>query len=282
MTRRATTPIPKGSQSAANIGSAARPRKRFGQHFLTDQAVLERIFAVLALRPSDRVLEIGPGRGALTARLCAEAAQVTAVEIDRDLAAGLQAHLPQLHLVRDDVLRTDLRAIATAPGGPFRIVGNLPYNIASPLLERLFEIADHVADIHVMLQAEVAARLAARPGGKTYGRLSVVAQHHCDVAPLFNVSPASFTPRPKVESSFVRLVPRQREPCDLDMLRRVLRAAFGQRRKTLANALESVVRDWRPLAIDPRRRAETLSVSEYVAIANHCAGGDDAEHRSPR
>lgn len=257
-------------------------RKRFGQHFLTDQAVLERIFAALALRHSDRVLEIGPGRGALTARLCAEAAHVTAVEIDRDLATNLQARLPQLHLVRDDVLRTDLSAIVASPGAHFRIVGNLPYNIASPLLERLFEIADHVADIHVMLQAEVAARLAARPGGKTYGRLSVVAQHHCDVALLFHVAATSFTPRPKVESSFVRLVPRQREPCDLDMLRRVLRAAFGQRRKTLGNALESVVRDWRPLAIDPRRRAETLSVSEYVAIANHCAGGDDAEHRSPR
>lgn len=259
-------------------------RKRFGQHFLADPEVLERIFAALALRASDRVLEIGPGAGALTERLCAEAASVTAVEIDRDLAARLQARCPRLNLVRADALRTDLGAIVAAGAEPgrWRIVGNLPYNIASPLLERLFDIAEQVADVHVMLQAEVAKRLAAAPGGKTYGRLSVIAQHHCDVATLFDVGARSFTPRPKVASAFVRLTPRRREPCDVAMLRRVLRAAFGQRRKTLANALESVVRDWRDLVIDPSRRAESLTVSEFVAIANHCAGGRDARHPGPR
>ena len=179
----------------------------------------------------------------MTERLCAQAARVAAVEIDRDLAAALGRRLPALQLVCGDALRTDLlrHRCATGTGGAgerWRVVGNLPYNIASPLLERLFALGGRVADIHVMLQAEVAARLAAQPGGKRYGRLSVMAQYHCRVVKLFDVDAASFTPKPKVASAFVRLTPREREPCDVEALRRVLRASFGQRRKILANALK--------------------------------------------
>ena len=256
-------------------------RKRFGQHFLTDAAVLERIFAALMVKADDCVLEIGPGTGVLTERLCVDAGRVAAIEIDRDLSAALAQRFPALHLVCADVLRTDLGAIVGV-GERWRVVGNLPYNIASPLLERLFGIGGRLVDIHVMLQAEVAARLAAKPGSKSYGRLSVMAQYHCRVVKLFDVGAGSFTPKPKVASAFVRLTPRTREPCDVPMLHHVLRAAFGQRRKTLANALESVVHDWRHLAIDPSRRAESLTVSEFVAIANHCAGGRDARHPGPR
>ena len=260
-------------------------RKRFGQHFLTDAATLERIFAALMVKADDCVLEIGPGRGALTERLCAQAGRVAAIEIDRDLAAALGRRLPALQLVCGDALRADLRAIVAPPeqgdaGERWRVVGNLPYNIASPLLERLFALGGRVADIHVMLQAEVAARLAAQPGGKRYGRLSVMAQYHCRVVKLFDVDAASFAPKPKVASAFVRLTPREREPCDVEALRRVLRASFGQRRKILANALKSFAPNWRALGIDPGRRAESVTVAEYVAIANHC-GGAGARQPSP-
>lgn len=253
-------------------------RKRFGQHFLTDAALLERIFAALRVQDDDQVLEIGPGRGALTERLCAQTPRVAAIEIDRDLSAALAQRFPTLQLVCADVLRTDLGAIVGA-GQRWRVVGNLPYNIASPLLERLFAIGERLVDIHVMLQAEVAARLAAGVGSKSYGRLSVMAQYHCRVDKLFDVGAGSFTPKPKVASAFVRLTPREREPCDVEALRRVLRAGFGQRRKMLGNALESLAPDWSVLGIDPRRRAESVTVAEYVAIANHCAA---AEEESPR
>ena len=260
-------------------------RKRFGQHFLADAAALERIFAALQVKAEDRVLEIGPGRGALTERLCEGAGRVVAIEIDRDLAAVLGRRLPALELVCADALQADLQAIVVPRSGEprsearWRVVGNLPYNIASPLLERLFAIGGRLVDIHVMLQAEVAARLASQPGGKSYGRLSVMAQYHCRVDKLFDVGAGSFTPKPKVASAFVRLTPREREPCDLEALRRVLRAGFGQRRKMLGNALESLAPNWSVLGIDPRRRAESVTVAEYVAIANHCAA---AEEESPR
>ena len=243
-------------------------RSRFGQHFLADAAAIDRIFAALNLRDTDAVLEVGPGAGALTKRLAAEADTVVAVEIDRDLAAALQKRLPTVHTICADALETDLAALVADSAN--RVVGNLPYNIATPLLDRLFDLAAHVADIHVMLQAEVAARLAAAPGGKTYGRLSVMAQYHCRVERLFDVDAASFAPKPKVDSAFVRLVARAREPCDLAALRQLLRLCFGQRRKTLGNVLRSLDPDWTALRLDPQRRPETLGVSEFVALANHC------------
>ena len=243
-------------------------RRRFGQHFLTDAAAIDRIFAALALRDTDAVVEIGPGTGALTQRLATEGGTVVAVEIDRDLAAALQARLPSVRMICADVLATDLAALVV--GDASRVVGNLPYNIATPLLDELFALAPNVADIHVMLQAEVAARLAATPGGKAYGRLSVMAQYHCRIEPLFAVGASSFTPPPKVDSTFVRLTARERRPCDVAVLRQLLRLCFGQRRKTLGNALKSLAPDWAALQLDPKRRPETLAVEDYVALANHC------------
>lgn len=252
----------------------ARPRKRFGQHFLTDAAVVERIFAALALKQSDAVLEIGPGTGVLTGRLASEAASLAAIEIDRDLAAALRARFPAVDVVCADALTANLDDFLGAPGRgaqrrPVRIVGNLPYNVATPLLDRLFSAADRVADMHFMLQAEVAERLTAPVGVKRYGRLSVIAQYHCRIERLFGVDAESFTPTPKVRSAFVRFTARVAEPCDIEGLRSVLRAAFGQRRKTLANALKSSRLDWQALNIDPGARAENLRVQDFVAIANH-------------
>lgn len=256
-------------------------RKRFGQHFLTDPGVVDRIFSALALGGEDHVLEIGPGTGVLTERACRLAGAFAAIEVDRDLAAALRSRLElgelspdlpdpagealQHHLVCADVLRVDLAKL-TDRLAPCRVVGNLPYNIATVLLTRLLPLPG-VKDIHVMLQAEVAARLTARPGTKAYGRLSVQAQHHCDVRRLFAVGAASFSPAPRVDSAFVRLVPKQTAPVDRAALDRVLVTAFAGRRKTLANALESIAPDWPALGIDPQRRPDTLAPEEFVAIA---------------
>lgn len=268
------------SSSRARSILPRRPRKRFGQHFLTDPAVVERIFGALHCQTSDRVLEIGPGTGLLTERLCREAGTVTAIEVDHDLAASLRTRLPALHVVCDDVLATELDAYL-APDGALRVVGNLPYNVATPLLGRLFDVIERLADVHIMLQAEVADRLTALPGTKSYGRLSVTAQYHCRIERLFDVDATSFTPTPKVRSAFVRLRAREREPCDVDALATVLRAAFGQRRKTLGNALKSFAPDWQALGLDAGARAETLRVEDFVAITNEVAARQSGDREPP-
>ena len=254
---------------AHGVARSAKQRA-FGQHFLTDTSAVDRIFAVLDIDASDHVLEIGPGAGALTMRLGQEAGSVVAIEVDRDLASSLRARLPGVEIVCADALKADLAGLLDRAGQRrCRVVGNLPYNIVSPLLGRLFEL--HARDMHFMVQAEVARRLAAAPGSKTYGRLSVVAQWRCRVELLFEVGPGSFSPPPKVRSAFVRLQPRPRSDrldCDAAVLQRVVRVAFAQRRKTLANALESLRVDWSALHIDPRDRPENLSVADFVAIAN--------------
>ena len=268
------------SSSRARAILPRRPRKRFGQHFLTDPAVVERIFGALGCQTTDRVLEIGPGTGFLTERLCREAGTVTAIEVDHDLAANLRARLPALHVVCADVLDTELTAYLGSDGA-LRVVGNLPYNVATPLLGRLFDVIDRLADVHVMLQAEVADRLAACPHTKSYGRLSVTAQYHCRIERLFDVEPLSFTPAPKVRSAFVRLSGREREPCDVATLAAVLRTAFGQRRKTLGNALKSFAPDWQALGLDAGVRAENLRVEDFVAIANAVAARQSGDREPP-
>ena len=214
------------------------------------------------------MLEIGPGGGALTDGIAAQAGAVTAIEIDRDLAAALERRLPGVKVLCADVLKTDLQRLL-ADECITRVVGNLPYNISSPLLDRLFALAPALADMHFMLQAEMAARLVAAPGVKSYGRLSVLAQYFCRIETLFAVHAESFMPPPEVQSAFVRLTAREREPCHLPTLRQVLRHAFSGRRKTLRNALKSLAVNWPALAIDSARRAEELSVPEFVALANH-------------
>lgn len=283
-------PTPRADERAR----PRRRRKRFGQHFLTDQAARQRILAALDVRPQDRVVEIGPGGGALTGGLATAAAAVVAVEIDRDLAHALAQRLPHVRVVRGDALRMRwgwLFGALAATGGRTRVVGNLPYNIATPLMAALFEHAPAVFDFHFMVQAEVADRLVATPGSKAYGRLSVLAQHHCEAERLFEVPPSCFSPPPKVQSSFVRLYAARMRlcaardatgcdalascdvaaSCDSAALREVLRVCFGQRRKMLGKALRSLQLDAAALGVDPRTRAEQLTVRDFVAIASQYA-----------
>ena len=259
-----------GSTPPAAQSRPFRRRKRFGQHFLTDAATVERVFAALRLAQGDHVMEIGPGTGALTGRLVEEAAAVTAVEIDNSLAERLRHRFPGARIIAADALRTCWRDLLAAAGDSrIRLVGNLPYNVATRILAQWLGGAERVFDMHFMLQAEVAARLTAQPGGKAYGRLSVLAQHRCRVERLFDVPAASFSPPPKVHSAFVRLQAAPAPtPCDLETLGHVLRVCFAQRRKKLARALRSLDCDAKALQLDPQVRPEELSVGDFVAIAN--------------
>lgn len=246
-----------------------RARKRFGQHFLTDQGVLRHMVSLIRPLPGDRLLEIGPGHGELTEHLYGTTSRYVAVEIDRDLAPFLRARFNGLELVNADILRVDLASLLDGET-PWRVVGNLPYNISTPLLVLLLDHLPRIADMHFMLQREVAARLAARPGSKAWGRITVLMQYHCEVEQLFDVPPESFDPPPKVWSAVLRLVPRRQklaldDPANLDL---IVRHAFSQRRKQLGNALQSVALDWAATGIDASRRADDLSVAEFVALAN--------------
>ena len=270
-----TTSVGKPQQRVERRTRGHTFRKRFGQHFLSDAATCERILAALRLAPQDRVVEIGAGAGALTEGLLAQAGSVVAIEIDRDLARALASRLPGLRVVCADALRMRWRwlfALLAATEGRTRVFGNLPYNIATPLLALLFERAAEVCDFHFMVQAEVADRLVAEPRSKAYGRLSVLAQHHCEPQRLFDVPPACFTPPPKVQSSFIRLRATPKPtPCDTRALREVLRVCFGQRRKMLAGALRSLGCEPAALGLDARARAEDLTVRDFVAIADQYA-----------
>jgi 16S rRNA (adenine1518-N6/adenine1519-N6)-dimethyltransferase len=233
-----------------------RPRKRFGQHFLHDPRVLDRIVDSLSLARPDFVVEIGPGEGALTHRLAAKVEKLEAIEIDRDLAAALAGQGIKVH--EADALEFDYSAF---PQGA-RIVGNLPYNISTPLLFHLVRYAERVRDMHFMLQLEVVERMVAKPSTAEYGRLSVALQARFAMEKLFNVSKGAFRPPPKVESAVVRLKPLpQPLAVDEDLLRR----AFSARRKTLKNAMPGV--DWEKAGIDPGLRPENLSPADYARIS---------------
>jgi 16S rRNA (adenine1518-N6/adenine1519-N6)-dimethyltransferase len=235
------------------------PRKRFGQHFLHDPRILEKIVDALSLERSDLVVEIGPGEGALTGPLLEKLDRLEVIEIDRDLACGLEKQFPEklkVHAV--DALEFDFSAFA--PGT--RILGNLPYNISTPLLFHIARYADRVRDLHFMLQREVVDRMTAAPSTPEYGRLSVALQARFDIHKLFNVASGAFRPPPKVESAVVRLVPLGK-PLDVD--ENLLRQAFSARRKTLRNALPQV--DFARLGIDPKLRPENLSPQDYARIS---------------
>jgi len=236
--------------------SSHRPRKRFGQHFLHDPRVLEKIIDALSLQPSDRVVEIGPGEGALTHLLLKQTCNVEAIEIDRDLAAWLRQQGVKVR--EGDALEFDYSAF---PRG-VRIVGNLPYNISTPLLFHLARFAERVRDMHFMLQLEVVERMVAKPSTAEYGRLSVALQARFRMKKLFNVSKGAFRPPPKVESAVVRLEPLpQALRIDEDLLRR----AFSARRKTLRNALPGI--DFAALGIDSGLRPENLSPEDYARLS---------------
>jgi 16S rRNA (adenine1518-N6/adenine1519-N6)-dimethyltransferase len=252
-----------------------RARKRFGQNFLHDPRIIQRIVEAIDPRPGQTIVEIGPGQAALTRLLVQRAGQVTAIEIDRDLAAWLRSEFPpdQLTLIEADVLKLDWSAIAA---GPIRVVGNLPYNISSPLLFRLMEHADKVTDQHFMLQKEVVDRMVAPPGSKTYGRLSVMLQVRYRMTKLFDVPRGAFQPPPKVTSSIVRMVPKaaaELPAMDFATFGRVVAAAFNQRRKILRNALGDVAGPdaFSAACVDPMARAETLAVDDYVRLTRAVA-----------
>jgi len=247
-----------------------KTRRRFGQHFLHDPGVLKRIVEAIAPAPGDAFVEIGPGEGALTRPLLERLRHLTAIEIDRDLAARLGREFsPQrLSVVCANALDFDFSAF---PSG-LRIVGNLPYNISTPLLFHLARFAGRVRDMHFMLQREVVARMVAKPSTPDYGRLSVMLQTRFAMKRLFNVAAGAFRPPPKVDSAVVRMVPlRERIRCDEAVFERIVREAFSARRKILRNALPLGPQDYAELGIDPGLRPENLAPADYVRIARRAA-----------
>ena len=262
------------SRSAATEFPPHRARKRFGQHFLHDPAVIARILAAIAPQPGDRLVEIGPGLGALTLPLLERVGQLEVVEIDRDVIPRLAARAAgrgTLVIHTADALTFDFAALRGA-GPKLRLCGNLPYNISTPLLFHLLDAQAAIADMHFMLQKEVVARMAAGPGGKAYGRLTVMLAARCSVEHLFDVGPGAFRPPPRVDSAVVRLVPHGAAPFpigDAGRFAAVVAAAFGQRRKTLRNSLAGLVDSagFAAASVDPARRAETLAPAEFARLA---------------
>ena len=250
-----------------------KARKRFGQNFLHDQNVIDRIIACIAPQKTDLLVEIGPGQAALTRPLLESGAELHLIEIDRDLVSKLvQEFSAQSNITIHscDALRANLPEITS--NRPFRLIGNLPYNISTPLIFHVLQWHEQVVDMHFMLQKEVVERMAAAPGSRTYGRLSVMTQFRCRVTSLFDVLPESFSPAPRVSSAIVRLQPLKEPPADagsFENLQRVVLAAFSQRRKTLRNSLREYFTADQLLAIDidPGQRAEQLNLSQFAALA---------------
>ncbi len=243
-------------------------KKRFGQNFLRDRNMIDKIIYSIAPKKTDTLVEIGPGRGAITFPLLASGCHLEAIEIDQDLIPSLLMHNSErFHLHHADALTFDFAAIAA----PFRLVGNLPYNISTPLLFHLMNFTSQISDIHVIPQREVVDRIVAKPDNKTYGRLSVMLQYYCDVERLFLIPPGVFDPAPKVDSALLRLIPKKHRPCNKQQeegLENLVKLAFGQRRKTLKNNLKTIVTNahWEYSTIDSQQRAESLSVEDFVAL----------------
>jgi 16S rRNA (adenine1518-N6/adenine1519-N6)-dimethyltransferase len=246
-----------------------QPRKRFGQNFLQKQAVIDDLLHVIGPRPDDLMVEIGPGLGALTTPLANALTQLHVIELDRDIVSTLREKYHNVVIHEGDALKFDFVSL----GANLRVVGNLPYNISTPLLFHLVAQIRCVRDIHVMLQKEVVARMVAEPDTSAYGRLSVALQYRFEMEKVLDVGPDAFYPQPKVDSAVVRMVPRT--PCvpealDEALFARITTAAFSQRRKTLRNTLRNILQaaDFETLGIDPGARAETLAVGDFVRIAN--------------
>ncbi len=253
-----------------------KAKKKFGQHFLTDQLIIDRIVNAIAPQPDDVMIEIGPGPGALTKPLIGKLNHLHAVEIDRDLAAALRARFAtsQFTLHETDVLDFDFAPL----GDRFRCVGNLPYNISTPFLFHLAKYENALIDATFMLQKEVVDRMVAAPDTEAYGRLSVMLQYRFAMKRLFDVPPESFTPPPKVNSAIVRMVPLSTDrprATDDAQLAKIVTAGFGQRRKTLSNTLKPYIpaNEIEALGIDPKRRAETLSLAEFILLADKSLAG---------
>ena len=250
-----------------------KPRKRFGQHFLHERGIIQRIVTAFNPKPTDHVVEIGPGEGVLTRELVGKVARLDVVELDRDLVTRLRESLPETVTIHNaDALKFDFCTLAPSDA-KLRVIGNLPYNISTPILFHLLDQAHCIGDMLFMLQKEVVDRMVAAPGGKDYGRLSVMLQWGADMEKLFNVGAGAFRPPPKVDSSVVRLTPHAVPPVEVHDPQRfaaIVKAAFSQRRKVLRNTLKGMVgaEAMQALGIDPGRRAETLSLMEFAALAN--------------
>ncbi len=250
-----------------------RARKRFGQHFLHDRNVIDRIVRAIDPQPGERLLEIGPGRGALTYALLPRCDSLLAIELDRDLVPLLEAEAGKyghLEIINADILEFDLADLPR--GKPWRLAGNLPYNISTPLMFHLLESAELIADMHFMVQKEVALRLVASPGDGNYGRLSVMMGYRCACSYLFDVAPGCFKPPPRVDSAVVRLVPFDKPAHDVgdyDMFSRIVKSAFGQRRKTISNSLKGLVEreTFEQCNIDPGLRAENLGIADFARLS---------------
>ena len=250
-------------------------RKRFGQNFLVDHNIIAKIVAAIAPKPTDNLIEIGPGQGAITEPVLSRCPTLKVLELDRDLIPLLKAkfqHYLSLQIHQGDALKTDFGQFYEV-GHPLRIIGNLPYNISTPLLFHLLSYSDKIHDMHFMLQKEVVDRLAATPGSNHYGRLSVMVQYHSQVQPLFPVPPGSFRPAPKVDSAIVRILPYSQPPHpakDPANMSRLVNACFQQRRKTIRNTLKHLVsaQQLEMLDIDLSLRPEKLDVADFVHLSN--------------
>ena len=252
-----------------------KPRKRFGQNFLHDDLVIDNIIHAISAKPGDVFVEIGPGKGALTKPLLLATGELDVVELDRDLIPLLHQsldHFGKLHIHQSDALKFDFSTIVKNEHR-LRIVGNLPYNISTPLLFHLMTFLPYIEDMHFMLQKEVVERMAATPNQKAYGRLSIMVQYYCDVEKLFIVKPGSFFPAPKVDSAIVRVIPHSEHPYHVlneKDFAHIVTQAFAQRRKTLRNNLKNMLseQEIESLNISPGCRAETLDIKQFVALAN--------------
>ncbi len=253
--------------------SKYKTKKRFGQHFLHDLSVIQKLIYEINPKPTDRIIEIGPGLGALTFPLLDKLNSLDVVEIDRDIIAKLkQKNNPKLHIHGVDALQFDFTTLVNNEN-TIRIVGNLPYNISTPLIFHLLESKNIITDMHFMLQNEVVIRITAEPGSKTYGRLSVMVQYHYQTEYLFFVGPESFSPPPKVDSAILRLSPWKTPPYiakDEQQFSQIVTQAFSMRRKTLRNNLKKIIDSSQieDLGIDSSLRAENLTVEEFVSISN--------------
>jgi 16S rRNA (adenine1518-N6/adenine1519-N6)-dimethyltransferase len=259
-----------------------KARKRFGQNFLTNQDIIKRIVNSVSAKPSDRLIEIGPGKGAITQHLIEACPQLQVIELDRDLIPILLAQFvkyPEFKIHQQDALKFDFKSLMIN-NEPLRIVGNLPYNISTPLIFHLLEYQSNVRDMLFMLQKEVVQRLTAEAGEKHYGRLGIMVQYYCRVEHLFDVPPESFDPQPKVDSAIVRLEPYKTLPYvanDIDFFARLVNLSFQQRRKTLRNTLKQLVSidAIESLPFDTSLRPENLSIEDFVNLSNHLCSIDN-------
>ncbi len=254
-----------------DLSKSHRARKRFGQNFLSDHNIIDKIVRAINPQPDDIIIEIGPGLGAITEHLLNSGSQLTAIEIDRDLASHLRSRFPQLTLVENDALKTDFGQLL-GNTHKAKFVGNLPYNISTPIIFHLLDFAKHCGSMHFMLQKEVVDRMAATPDSKQYGKLSIMVQYQCEVRPLFHIPPTAFNPAPKVDSTLVQLIPRifPHQASDRHTLEKLVSSAFSQRRKTLRNALKA---NWSEQLVQLpghylAMRAEQLSIDDYVTLSN--------------